>query len=858
MKPSLGFLAFVSFTIVSHPSARAVDFFWDGTDTTANADGGAGTWDAGSSTNWDDLAIGGISLAWPSSSSGNDDAFFAGTAGTVTISGSVAANSLTFNSANYIITGGSITLDGTAPSITNGSAASISSNLVGTAGLNKIGNGTLSLSGDNSNISGSLVLSGATSGNNGGVIANSANALAGFTSIDIQNGSFLQLQGLTLSSSVPITVAGGGGFSAPLGAIRGAAGASVVNSAVTIADGAVRVGNSGTSTTFAGAITAANASGFGLTIRQAGNQGVIFTNTGNYWEGATVLGDGSVYFQAGTLPSATNLQNAGSGNTWFETSGSFTRAIGAGAGQVQFNATASRINGFSARGGDLTVNLGGASGVLTWGSGGFVPGVLGLAGSNATGTLTWQNPINLNAAARTVDVANGSAVVDAEITGTISGTGASQFRKSGTGTLLLSTSNSHAGGTVIVGVSGQTNTLRISHANALGTGSLTIGGAGNNEQARLELIGGITVTNTVAAMASRNNTTPSIVNVSGNNTITSSLSSGGGGSTITFQSDADLLTLSGSLGVRNPNFAGAGNILASGNINSPTGYRSLTKSGSGTLILAGASNVTDTTTTISGGTLQIGNAGTSGSLGSAPVTNNASLAFDRTDSVAVSNAISGSGQLIQRGSGTLEITGDSNTYSGGTTVSAGTLLVNNTTNSGLGTGQVTVNGGTLGGTGSFTGALVINTTGVLSPGASIASLDTGALTLNSGSTFAYELNTTAVTGDLLNANGNLDLNGTVTLNLTDLGSGDLLVAGTKFALISYFGSWTAGDVFNGYADDSIFTLFNNSWLINYNDSVSGAVNGGSYANAVTLTVIPEPAAALLGGLGALFLLRRRR
>jgi autotransporter-associated beta strand protein len=359
-------------------------------------------------------------------------------------------------------------------------------------------------------------------------------------------------------------------------------------------------------------------------------------------------------------------------------------------------------------------------------------------------------------------------------------------------------------------------------------------------------------------MASRNNTTPSILNVSGNNTITSNLSSGGGGSNITFQSDAGQLSLSGNLGVRNPNFAGAGNILASGSINSPTGYRSLTKSGSGTLILAGASNVTDNTTTISGGTLQIGNAGTSGSLGSAAVSNNASLAFDRTDSVTVSNAISGSGELIQRGTGTLEITGDSNTYTGGTTVSAGTLLVNNSTNSGLGTGQVTVNGGTLGGTGSFTGALVINTTGVLSPGASIASLDTGALTLNSGSTFDYELITTAVTGDLLNANGNLDLNGLVTLSLTDLGTNSVLSNGTKFTLISYFGSWTSGDIFSGYTDDSDFTLFGNEWRINYDDVSAGSVNGGAFSNAVTLTVIPEPAAALLGGLGLLSLLRRRR
>jgi hypothetical protein len=181
------------------------------------------------------------------------------------------------------------------------------------------------------------------------------------------------------------------------------------------------------------------------------------------------------------------------------------------------------------------------------------------------------------------------------------------------------------------------------------------------------------------------------------------------------------------------------------------------------------------------------------------------------------------------------------------------LLVNGTlTNS-----SVTVNGGTLGGTGSISGTTTINTTGVLSPGASIGTFATGTLNLNSGSTVLYELNTTATTADLLNVNGDLSFDGSVTLSLVDLGTSSVLATDTKFSLISYFGSWD-GEFFNGYADDSTFTFSGNEWRINYNDTSAGSVNGGLYANAVTLTVVPEPGAALLGGLGLLALLHRRR
>ena len=57
-------------------------------------------------------------------------------------------------------------------------------------------------------------------------------------------------------------------------------------------------------------------------------------------------------------------------------------------------------------------------------------------------------------------------------------------------------------------------------------------------------------------------------------------------------------------------------------------------------------------TTITGGTLQIDNGGSTGSLGNGPITNNAALVFDRDDNgLVVANAISGSGSLAQIGTG---------------------------------------------------------------------------------------------------------------------------------------------------------------------------------------------------------------
>jgi fibronectin-binding autotransporter adhesin len=106
----------------------------------------------------------------------------------------------------------------------------------------------------------------------------------------------------------------------------------------------------------------------------------------------------------------------------------------------------------------------------------------------------------------------------------------------------------------------------------------------------------------------------------------------------------------------------------------------ITKSGAGTLYLTGANTYVGGTT-ISAGTLQIGTGLAAGSI-AGNVTDNASLAFDRPDTISFGGAISGSGSVTQYGTGTLMLT-SANSYSGGTTLYQGTVdVVGNTLPSG--------------------------------------------------------------------------------------------------------------------------------------------------------------------------------
>ncbi|BDU53062.1 hypothetical protein LINBF2_12970 [Limnohabitans sp. INBF002] len=128
------------------------------------------------------------------------------------------------------------------------------------------------------------------------------------------------------------------------------------------------------------------------------------------------------------------------------------------------------------------------------------------------------------------------------------------------------------------------------------------------------------------------------------------------------------------------------------------GAGSLSKTGAGTLVMTGGSAYTGSTT-ISAGTLQVGDATTTGNLGSGNIVNNATLVFKRSNAMGIANVISGTGEVKQEGAGALTLSA-TNTYTGATYVNAGTLAISTDDNLGAAptstqAAQLVVNNATL-------------------------------------------------------------------------------------------------------------------------------------------------------------------
>ena len=251
-----------------------------------------------------------------------------------------------------------------------------------------------------------------------------------------------------------------------------------------------------------------------------------------------------------------------------------------------------------------------------------------------------------------------------------------------------------------------------------------------------------------------------------------------------------------------------------------SGTGTVTKQGAGTLTLTGANSYTGLTT-ISAGTLEIGDGNTSGTIADAGgVADGGVLIFNRSDSFTYGGVVSGTGSVEKKGAGTLTLSG-ANTYTGATVVSAGTMLVTGTLAS---TGGVTVAGSAeLGGYGTIGGGVTVADGGAVSPGSGgQGKLTTGDLTLNSNSVLNFEAGTYS---DTIVVNGDLVLDGTV--NITALAGFGL---GT-YRLMNYTGTLTDNSVTVGSAPGGyVYTI-----------------TAGS--NTVTLTVSPVGVRIWVGGAG---------
>ena len=362
---------------------------------------------------------------------------------------------------------------------------------------------------------------------------------------------------------------------------------------------------------------------------------------------------GSTY--AGVVSGTGAVLKDGTGTLTLTHANTFTGATTIASGTVLANA-ASALGATSAidvqSGATLRTNIAGAIGATTAMQ---VDGTFNLNSTNQSiGTLSGAGSgvVTLGTASLTTQSNS-----DSEFDGVISGTGS--LTKSGSGMLTLTGTNTYSGTTTITA-----GTLQI------GAGATTGSIAGNiiddaalafNRSDAATYTGAISGSGTVTQSGS------GTLSLSANNTYTGlttiaagTLALGTGGSAGSVA--GDILNNAALAFNRNDIWTYGGNISGSG---------SLTQSGTGTTILTGDISNTGITT-ISAGTLQLGNGGTTGDL-TGDVVDNATLALDRSDALVFSNVISGSGNVVQSGSGTVALTAD-NTYTGTTTIAAGGTL----------------------------------------------------------------------------------------------------------------------------------------------------------------------------------------
>ncbi len=753
-------------------------------------------------------------------------------AGTLTLVGSNTYGGVTtINSGTLQVgNGGTTGTLGTGNVVDNGTLAfnhgdniTVSNAVSGTGGLTQAGSGTTILVGNNTYGGETLITNGTLQVGDGGTTGTLGTGAVSNDTALVFNRSNTLIVSSGINGTGTVTQAGSG--------TTMLTGTNTYSGMTIITNGTLQVGNGGTTGTL-GSGSVSNASA------------LVFNHSDNITVSNLVTGTGRLT-QAGSGQTTIVADNTYSGGTTISTG---TLAVGdggttgsLGTGDITNNA-ALAFN----RGDAITIsNVVSGTGSLTQAGG----GTLTLTGSNTySGATTITNgTLQIGNGGTTGTLGTGAVSNDTSlvfnhsdtltVANVISGTGT--VTQAGSGTLTLTGNNTYSGTTLItngivqVGDGGTTGSLGtgsvsndtaliFNHTNDLvtvnaisGTGSVTQAGAGT-------LI--LTGTNTY----------------SGTTTITNgTLLVGNGGATGTLGS-GDVLNDSALAFNRT-------NALVVANAISGTG--TVTQAGSGTTTLTGT-NTYGGATSINNGTLQIGDGGTTGTLGTGNVTNNATLAFNRSDTVTISNVISGSGSLLQAGSGTTTLVG-TNSYTGGTTITNGTLQVGNGGTTGwIGSGGVS-NDATLvfnrsdgltvsnlvtgtgvlikDGTNTLTiianntysgGTIITNGTLQVGNGGTTGALGTGAV--SNASALAFNRSDNIQVDNVISGTGSLAQNGTgaLTLTATNTFSGGTTVNNGGVLIIKNSNALGSGnlDLING-------TLKSDPLVINVGGNYTQGTNG---------------------------------
>ena len=651
-------------------------------------------------------------------------------------SGGSGSWGVSVNGAGTLVLSGANTYSG-GTTLTSGTLAVGDNSALGTGALSMAAGTTLSFaSGGNFTLANNIAISGdptftppaGTTQTLSGVISDGASP--GF--LDLQGPGTLVLTGTNTYSggtsveAGTLQLSGAGTLGAPTGTLSVSGGVldlggtAQTTGALTLTGGTIQDGvlTSSAYDVQAGTISAVLAGAGALT--KTGSGVVVLSGANTYSGGTTLtsgtlvvgissaLGTGALSMAAGTTLSiaggnftlANNISI--SGDTTFTPAAGTTQTIsgvisdGASPGVLDLQGPGTLVltgantysGGTSVEAGTLQLSGAGTLGAST-GTLSVSGGVLDLGGmSQTTGVLTLTG-------GTIQDGVLTSSAFDVQA-GTISAAlaGAGGLTKTGSGVVVLSAANTFTGG-----VSVEAGTLQLSGAGSIAASS------------------GVTADGTF--------------DISGTTVGASITTLSGSGSVMLGDQTLTLTNASGT-------FSG---VIADGGLAGGTGG-SLTIAG-GTETLTGANTYTGVTTVNAGAALQLGSGGTTGSVAGA-VVDNGTLTFDRSNAYAVSGDISGSGALIQAGTGTTVLNGD-DTLTGQTLVSAGMLEVGDAAhpNAVLDSlvGGVTVGAaGALAGYGTILGAVTNTSGGVVAPGGGgIGTLTVGAYSQGAGGALAVEV-----------------------------------------------------------------------------------------------------------------------